>query len=326
MEMALLEVRGLCIDYKLQNRYLRAVDNVAFQIDEGEVLGLAGESGSGKSTIAHSILKILPRSARVSGSILIDGTEVVKMDDREARAYRWKVVSLVPQGSMNAFDPVITIGSQIVESIRIHRNVDKADAWRRTRELFSLVGIPEGRAKGYPHEFSGGMKQRAAIAMALSLNPKLVILDEPTTALDVVIQRQVLGLLARLRRELGISFLFVTHDLSVLSEIATKVAVMYAGRLAEISNSETLFASPRHPYSRALIHAIPTLSGDLSLVRSIPGVPANILNLPPGCKFHPRCPYVFDRCRKEEPQLLHMDDGSSIACHLFDRREKNGGE
>jgi len=326
VEMALLEVRGLCIDYKLQNRYLRAVDNVAFQIDEGEVLGLAGESGSGKSTIAHSILKILPRSARVSGSILIDGTEVVKMDDREARAYRWKVVSLVPQGSMNAFDPVITIGSQIVESIRIHRNVDKADAWRRTRELFSLVGIPEGRAKGYPHEFSGGMKQRAAIAMALSLNPKLVILDEPTTALDVVIQRQVLGLLARLRRELGISFLFVTHDLSVLSEIATKVAVMYAGRLAEISNSETLFASPRHPYSRALIHAIPTLSGDLSLVRSIPGVPANILNLPPGCKFHPRCPYVFDRCRKEEPQLLHMDDGSSIACHLFDRREKNGGE
>jgi len=324
--MPLVDVRGLCIDYKLQNGYLRAVDNVSFQIAEGEVLGLAGESGSGKSTIAHSILKILPRSTRVSGSILVDGTEVVQMDDRTARAYRWKVVSLVPQGSMNAFDPVITIGSQIVESIRIHSKVDKADAWARTRELFSLVGIPEARAKGYPHEFSGGMKQRAAIAMALSLNPKLVILDEPTTALDVVVQRQVLGLLAKLRRELGISFLFVTHDLSVLSEIATKVAVMYAGRLAEISNSEAMFASPKHPYSRALIHAIPTLSGDLSLVKSIPGVPANVLSLPSGCKFHPRCPSAFDRCMEEEPRLLQMDDGSSVACHLFDRGEKYGTE
>ena len=324
--MPLLDVRGLCIDYKLQNGYLRAVDSVSFQIDEGEVLGLAGESGSGKSTIAHSILKILPRSTRVSGSILVDGAEVVQMDDRATRAYRWKVVSLVPQGSMNAFDPVITIGSQIVESIRIHSDVDKAAAWRRTRELFSLVGIPESRVKGYPHEFSGGMKQRAAIAMALSLNPKLVILDEPTTALDVVVQRQVIGLLVRLRRELGISFLFVTHDLSVLSEIATNVAVMYAGRLAEISTSEALFASPNHPYSRALIHAIPTLSGNLSLVRSIPGVPANVLNLPPGCKFHPRCPYVFERCRKEEPRLKRTDSGSSVACHLFDGSEKDGGE
>ncbi|HXY56340.1 MAG TPA: ABC transporter ATP-binding protein [Nitrososphaerales archaeon] len=324
--MPLLDVKGLCIDYKLQDSYVRAVDNVSFQIDQGEVLGLAGESGSGKSTIAHSILKILPRSARVSGSITVDGTEVVKMDDRSARGYRWKVVSLVPQGSMNAFDPVITIGAQIVESIRVHRDVDKADAWRRTRELFSLVGIPESRAKGYPHEFSGGMKQRAAIAMALSLNPKLVILDEPTTALDVVIQRQVLGLLARLKKELGISFLFVTHDLSVLSEIATKVAVMYAGRLAEISTSEALFASPQHPYSRALIHAIPTLSGDLSLVRSIPGVPANLLNLPPGCKFHPRCPEAFERCRSEEPHLLRIDNGSSVACHLFDGSVKDAGK
>jgi len=158
------------------------------------------------------------------------------------------------------------------------------------------------------------------------LNPKLVILDEPTTALDVVIQRQVLGLLARLKKELGISFLFVTHDLSVLSEIATKVAVMYAGRLAEISTSEALFASPQHPYSRALIHAIPTLSGDLSLVRSIPGVPANLLNLPPGCKFHPRCPEAFERCRSEEPHLLRIDNGSSVACHLFDGSVKDAGK
>jgi peptide/nickel transport system ATP-binding protein len=323
--MLLLEVRDLSIEYKMESGYLKAVDDVSFQIDEGEVLGLAGESGCGKSTVAHAILRILPSSAKVSGSISIAGTEVLRLDERSTRAYRWKQVSLVPQGSMNAFDPVITVGAQIVESIRIHNDIDKAAAWRRTRELFSLVGIPENRVKGYPHEFSGGMRQRAAIAMALSLNPKLAILDEPTTALDVIVQKQILLLLTKLKRELGVSFLFVTHDLSVLSEITTKIALMYAGRLVEISPSEAFFESPKHPYGQALIHAIPTLSGDLSLVRSISGLPPNLLDLPPGCRFHPRCPYAFDRCRKEEPQLQRMDDGSSVACHLFDRREKDGG-
>jgi peptide/nickel transport system ATP-binding protein len=322
----LLEVRDLDIEYKVEGGYLKAVDDVSFQIDEGEVLGLAGESGCGKSTVAHSILKILPGSAKVSGSILVAGTEVLRLDERSTRAYRWKQVSFVPQGSMNAFDPVITIGAQIVESIRIHSDIDKVAAWRRTRELFSLVGIQENRVTGYPHEFSGGMRQRAAIAMALSLNPKLVILDEPTTALDVVVQKQILLLLTKLKKELGISFLFVTHDLSVLSEIATKIAVMYAGRLAEISDSEAFSESPKHPYSQALIHALPTLSGDLSLVRSISGLPPNLLDPPPGCRFHPRCPYAFDRCKKEQPQLRRLEDGSSVACHLFDRgREEDGG-
>ncbi|HXW36923.1 MAG TPA: ABC transporter ATP-binding protein, partial [Nitrososphaerales archaeon] len=274
-------------------------------------------------TLAHSILRILPGTARVSGSIVVDGQDVVRMDEKATRAYRWRVVSLVPQGSMNAFDPVVTVGAQIVESIRIHSDVDKASAWKRARELFSLVGIPESRVTGYPHQFSGGMKQRAAIAMALSLNPKLVILDEPTTALDVVVQKQILSLLTSLKREMGISFLFVTHDLSVLSEIATKIAVMYAGRLAEVSTSESFFTAPNHPYSRALIQAIPTLSGDLSLVRSISGLPPNLLDPPSGCRFHPRCPYVFDRCKSEEPKLTEVEGGALVACHLFEGGVKN---
>lgn len=321
--MPLLDVQGLCIDYKVQSGYLRAVDDVSFQIGEGEVLGLAGESGCGKSTVAHSILKILPRSAKVSGTIFVDGHDVVRMDDKETRAYRWKVVSLVPQGSMNAFNPVLTVGSQIVESIRIHSRVDKDIAWRRTKELFSLVGIPEARVRGYPHEFSGGMKQRAAIAMALSLNPRLVILDEPTTALDVVVQKQLLSLLKKLRGELGTSFLFVTHDLSVLSEISTKIAVMYAGRIVEVSGLDTFFDNPNHPYSKALIQAIPSLSGDLSLVRSISGLPPNLFNRPTGCRFNPRCPYAFERCRVEEPELTKLKGGPMVACHLFEGVSKN---
>jgi peptide/nickel transport system ATP-binding protein len=323
--LPLLEVEELSVEYEVKNGRLRAVDNISFEIGEGEVLGLAGESGCGKSTVAHSILRILPKSAKVSGSISVDGTEVLQMDEKSTRAYRWKVVSLVPQGSMNAFDPVINVGAQIVESIRVHTNVDKDGAWRRSRELFSLVGIPEDRVTGYPHEFSGGMRQRAAIAMALSLNPRMVILDEPTTALDVVVQKQLLSLLTKLKKELGISFLFVTHDLSLLSEIATKIAIMYAGRLAEVSTSDSFFGSPKHPYGRALIQAIPTLDGDLTLVRSIPGLPPNLASPPSGCRFHPRCPYVFDRCRDEEPLLRRLEDGSAVACHLFDKDEIHGG-
>lgn len=323
--MPLLEIKDLSIEYKIKHGYLRAVDNVSFEIEEGEVLGLAGESGCGKSTVAHSILRILPRTAKVSGSILVDGTEVLRMDERTTRAYRWKVVSLVPQGSMNAFDPVINVGAQIVESIKVHSDIGKDEAWRRSRELFSLVGIPEDRVTGYPHEFSGGMRQRAAIAMALSLNPKLVILDEPTTALDVVVQKQLLSLLGKLRKEFRISFLFVTHDLSVLSEIATKIAVMYAGRLAEVSTSNSFFSSPQHPYGQALFQAVPTLNGDLTLIRSIPGLPPNLLSPPPGCRFHPRCPHAFDRCKEEEPRLRRLKGGSLVACHLFDSGETNGG-
>ena len=317
--MALLSVSNLSVEYWTNHAsYLKAVDGVSFQVEEGEVIGLAGESGCGKSTLAHSILRILPRSARVTGSIMVNGSDVMKMDERSARNYRWKQVSLVPQASMNAFDPVIPVGAQIVESIRIHDSTPKPAAWKRTRELFALVGISEKRVREYPHQFSGGMKQRAAIAMALSLEPKLVILDEPTTALDVIVQKQILNLLKRLQKELGITILFVTHDLSVLSDIATRIAVMYAGKIAEIGPSSEFFKSPKHPYGRALIQAIPTLRGDLSSVKGIQGAPPNLLSPPSGCRFHPRCPFVFDRCKKEEPELLNVEGNAMVACHLFD--------
>ncbi|MGA2665525.1 MAG: ABC transporter ATP-binding protein, partial [Nitrososphaerales archaeon] len=232
--MTLLAIRDLTVEYRTERGPLRAVDAVSLEMGEGETLGLAGESGCGKSTLAFSILRLLPRSARVTGSIELDGVDVLRMDDRALRSYRWKSVALVPQGSMNAFDPVRTIGSQIVEGIRTHESVTGERAWERTRALLASVGISEKRAKNFPHQFSGGMRQRAAIAMALSLNPKLVILDEPTTALDVVVQKQILTLLRRLQREYRTSFVFITHDLSVLADVATSIAVMYAGRIAEI--------------------------------------------------------------------------------------------
>lgn len=317
--MPLLALKDLSVEYKVEGGYVKAVDRVSFEIDEGEALGLAGESGCGKSTIALSILRILPRSSRLTGRIEVNGVDVLGMSDEEVRRYRWRVVSLVPQGSMNAFDPVISIGSQIVEAIRLHENVTKDEAWRRVRDLFKMVGIPPERASNYPHEFSGGMRQRAAIAMALAANPSLVILDEPTTALDVVVQKQILLLLGRLKKELGVSLLFITHDLSNLAEITNRVAVMYAGRVVELGRRESIFESPMHPYTQALMAAIPRVRGDVKRVRSIPGLPPSLLSPPPGCRFNPRCPYAYDRCRSEEPALLLAAEGTLVACHLVER-------
>jgi peptide/nickel transport system ATP-binding protein len=315
--MSLLSIKELTVEYRTEKGPLRAVDKVSLDIEEGEVLGLAGESGCGKSTMAHSILRILPSTTRVAGKIELDGQDVLEMNDRALRRYRWKEVSIVPQGSMNAFDPVIPIGSQIVEAIRTHEDVSKEEAWRRTRTLVSMVGISENRARNYAHEFSGGMRQRAAIAMALSLSPKLVILDEPTTALDVIVQKQLLALLRRLQRTLGISFIIITHDLSVLADIATTIAVMYAGKIVEIGPQNEVFSNPRHPYSKALIGAIPTVDGPRSLAKAIAGMPPNLTSPPDGCKFHPRCPFVLEKCRSVEPTLDPVAPGVSVACHLY---------
>jgi peptide/nickel transport system ATP-binding protein len=314
--MPLLELKNLSVAYRLRQGYLMAVDQVSMEVNEGEVLGIAGESGCGKSTVALSVLRILPKSARVTGTVAFGGEDVLTMGDERVRAYRWKHVALVPQGSMNAFDPVISVGAQIVEAIKLHEGARKEEAWKRARELFGLVGIPKERVTNYPHELSGGMKQRAAIAMALSLSPRLVILDEPTTALDVVVQKQILSLLVRLKRELSVSFMFITHDLSVLAEVATRVAVMYAGKLVEVGPAEVMFRSPSHPYTQALMQAIPNVHGDISQVRSIPGTPPDLTSLQKGCRFSPRCPYSFGRCTVEEPQLSPSATGSMAACHL----------
>ena len=315
-----LSVSNLSIDYVAPHGYVRAVDGISFDLREGEVLGLAGESGCGKTTAALSLLRILPKSAKITGSVLFnDEEEVLSMPDERLRQYRWKDVALVPQSSMNAFDPVITIGAQIVEAIRIHEKVEKGEAWRKAGDLLESVGISRSRLKHYPHEFSGGMRQRSAIAMAIALSPKIVILDEPTTALDVVTQKQILILLRKLKNQLKVSFVFITHDLSILGELSDRVIVMYAGKIAEKGKTKSIFERPSHPYTRALFSAILPIRGPLPEVKSIAGMPPNLASLPQGCRFNPRCPYTFDRCTREEPKLLPVNNADvEASCFLLE--------
>jgi oligopeptide/dipeptide ABC transporter ATP-binding protein len=316
--MSLLEISNLSIEYETPTGRIRAVDDVSFVLEEGEVLGIAGESGCGKTTIALSILRILPKSSKVSGSIKFNGEDVLAMQGDQLRRFRWKNVAIVPQSAMNAFDPVLTIGSQIVEALRIHEEINKSTAVNRAGDLLETVGIPRNKLKYYPHEFSGGMRQRAMIAMALALDPKIVILDEPTTALDVVTQRQILNLLSKLRRELKASFMFITHDLSILGELSDRIVVMYAGRIAEIGDSKGIFKNPNHPYTKALFSAMLPVRGPLTEVKPIMGLPPSLGNVPKGCRFHPRCPYAFERCEVEEPQLIRVGNGFEAACHLLE--------
>ena len=314
-----LSVSALSVDYAVPRGYVRAVDSISFELRESEVLGLAGESGCGKTTAALSLLRILPKSTRVTGSVRFSDEEVLAMSDERLRQYRWKDVALVPQSSMNAFDPVITIGAQIVEAIRIHEKVEKSEAWMRAGELLEDVGISKTRLKNYPFEFSGGMRQRAAIAMALALNPKAVILDEPTTALDVVTQRQILNLLHRLKEKIRVSFIFITHDLSILGELSDRVIVMYAGKIAEAGKTNVIFQNPSHPYTKALFSAILPVRGPMPDVKPIAGLPPNLAFLPQGCRFNPRCQYAFDRCTQEEPKLFELDNGEREAsCFLLE--------
>jgi peptide/nickel transport system ATP-binding protein len=310
-------VRDLRVEYLTPAGPVCAVDGVSFSIGRGEVLGLAGESGSGKSTVAQALLRILrPPAVITGGQVLFEGEDVLAMSEARLRELRWRKVSLVFQSAMNSLNPILTIGEQIVDAIEAHQRVKRSDATDKAVSLLKLVGIDSARLTSYPHQLSGGMRQRVVIAIALALDPPLMLMDEPTTALDVVVQKEILHQVAELKDKLGFSILFITHDLSLILEFSTRIAVLYAGRLVEMAPSRELFLAPRHPYTRGLLNSVPSVRGPRKKIAGIPGSPPDMRRLPPGCRFHPRCPSAMDRCRVDAPALRELAPDHIKACHL----------
>jgi peptide/nickel transport system ATP-binding protein len=320
--MSVLSVRDLEVTYKTQAGPIPAVRGVSLDIDPGEVLGLAGESGCGKSTVVNAILRLLPAGTTVSGEVLLNGEDVLTMKPGRLRAVRWTGASVVFQGAMHAMNPVQRIGDQLAEAIVLHGQAGEKEALVRVGDLLEQVGMPPRRLRDYPHELSGGQKQRVMIAMALACSPSLVIADEPTTALDVMVQAQVLSLLNKLQRELGLAMLFITHDLSVLIEVCDRLAIMYAGRIVEEGPSAPVFETPAHPYTDALAAAFPAI-GDQRFRRAPSGLggdPPQPESVPEGCSFHPRCPLAFDECPTIVPELYEAGEHRRAACLLVPKR------
>lgn len=316
--MAMLEVRDLTMYYKTLRGQVKAVDKVSFDLEKGKALGLAGESGCGKSSMAITILRLLPSNGNIlGGSVKMDGKELINLSEEDFRKeVRWKRMSMVFQGAMNALNPVHRIGDQITEAITAHENVSRQQANERMLGLLDMVGINPKRHNEYPHEFSGGMKQRVVIAMALACNPDIIIADEPTTALDVMVQAQVLTAMEGLRRKMGLGMILITHDLAVIAQTCDDVAIMYGGKIVEYGSAKDIYLKPRHPYTMGLVKAFPNIAAEKQKVRSIPGAPPNLLAPPAGCRFNPRCPMATDRCRTEEPLLVKSAVGEQkVACH-----------
>jgi peptide/nickel transport system ATP-binding protein len=312
----LLSIRELCVDYVTDRGPVRAIDRLTLDVAPGEILGIAGESGSGKTTLAQAILRILPPPAVISGGrVLLGGRDVLELDEEELRALRWRDISMVFQSAMDALNPVIPVGEQIVDTLLAHRQIDSRAARARAGELLALVGIPPDRLDSYAHQLSGGMRQRVGIALALALEPSLVILDEPTTALDVIVEREILDHIRRLQRELGFSVLFITHDLARMLQVSDRVAVFYAARLAEVGPAAELRRAPRHPYTQGLLRAFPSLRAGAHPPESIPGAPPSLSSPPSGCRFHPRCPLADDECRERTPEPRGFGPGHRAACH-----------
>jgi oligopeptide/dipeptide ABC transporter ATP-binding protein len=324
--VTLLEVRDLHVWFDLPDGgRLHAVRGVSFELEAGERVGLVGESGCGKTTTILAMLGLLPASATVAGAVLLDGTNVLAADEDETRPHRWTDISMVFQGAMNALNPVKTVQSQIVEPMALHGTAFGAEAKAKAGELLELVGISAAAGARYPHEFSGGMRQRAALAMALACDPKVLLADEPTTALDVMVQAQILELMLRLTRELGLALVLVTHDLPVVAQVCERAAVMYAGEIVEAGRLDDLFHEPKHPYTRMLFAATPDLYGE-GEVLSIPGAPPRLDRDLVGCPFRARCDRAFDRCKVESPLLVPVGDGRVAACHLNDEPVAAGAD
>ena len=323
---ALLELEQLTVDYGVGPKRARAVDGVDLAIHEGEIVGLAGESGCGKTTVANAVMQILRPPGRVAGGkILFQGEDLTHKSAEQLRRFRWRNVSMVFQSAMNALNPVMRVGDQFVDAFRAHETIDRRRALARAGELLELVGIDRRRIRAYPHELSGGMRQRVIIAMALSLNPELIVMDEPTTALDVVVQREILQQIEALKREFGFAVLFITHDLSLLLEFANSIAIMYAGEIVELAPAERLGTAPQHPYTQGLLRSFPPLTGPLTRITGIPGSPPDLRDPPSGCRFHPRCPHcvpehhaLYARQTSERPVLREVERGHEVACHLVE--------
>jgi len=320
--VVLLEVKNLKTYYFTLKGMVKAVDNVSLSLEKGESLGIAGESGCGKSTLAYSLLNLVPPPGRiVGGKVIIDGIDITRMNEEELRTkIRWRRISMIFQGAMNALNPVYTVGYQLAEPLMYHKGMNRAEAVEVASKYLELVGLSPDTVNRYPHELSGGMKQRVVIAMALILNPDIVIADEPTTALDVVIQAQILNLLKKLQKELNLTIILITHDLSIISELSDKVAIMYAGKFVENGPLERVYNNPQHPYTQGLLRSIPRLRKKVKKLEWIPGVPPDLRAPPPGCRFHPRCKFVMDICKREEPPMVEIEPSHYVACWLYTKR------
>jgi peptide/nickel transport system ATP-binding protein len=314
--MVLLEVKNLGTHYFTRSQIVRAVDGVSFELGTERVIGIAGESGCGKTTAGLSLIKLLPKAGRiVKGSILFNGEDLVQKTELEMRAIRGKEISITFQGAMNALNPVKKVGKQVLESVLTHENINRSEALSRVKEYFDLVGIGRSRVDDYPHELSGGMKQRVLIAMGLICGPKIFIADEITTALDVMVQAQIMDLILALKRRMHLSMIIISHDLSIIAEICDDILIMYAGKIMEYADAMSIFRKPVHPYTKKLIGAFPSITGQKKPLDFVPGTPPSLSDPPPGCRFHPRCPFVESICRKEEPEIAEIGKRHFVACH-----------
>ena len=318
--MTLLALDRLTVTFRTGRGDLVAVDGVSLDVNAGEALGIVGESGCGKTTIARAILRILPDNAATGGRILLRGRDLLALDLAEMRQARWREVALVTQSAMNALDPIYRVGAQIVEAVRTHEQCSAASAWQRAEELLESVGLEAAWARRYPHELSGGMRQRAIIAMALALDPPLIVADEPTTALDVIMQDQIFAEIDRIRRARGTALVLITHDISLVAENCDRVAIMYAGQVVETAPTRAMLEHPMHPYAIGLRNAFADLAGSERELVSIAGAPPDLVHPPGGCRFAPRCPFAREECR-EAPPLIERASGHWVACHFADEAE-----
>jgi peptide/nickel transport system ATP-binding protein len=323
----ILEVKDLTVDYVGDKSSVRAVDRVSLRVAKGEFLGIVGESGCGKSTLCFAIARLLsPPAEIVAGSVLFADLDLVQMHEGQLRHLRWRHFSMVMQSAMNALNPVLTVGAQLIDAIQAHERVSKQKAHERAVQVLRLVRIDPLHLKSYPHQLSGGMRQRAMIAMALVFTPNLIIMDEPTSALDVVGQRSLMKQIQDLQQQLGFAVIFVTHDMSLVSNFADRVAIMYAGQVMELGATKALFTDPKHPYSAGLLQAFPSIHGPKQQLQGIPGSPPDLRYPPPGCRFNPRCPHVHERCLREEPAAYDLPDRDIVRCHLYANQEASKQE